>query len=208
MPSCPANSPYVSALGGTEASVNPDGSLNQSAIWGGNIGQELTPPTLLSFLSMKNMIAGGGYSAVEPAPTYQAGPVPPGDGRGNPDFSFPASVVTPGHFAYFDGTAYFFGGTSASVPLFAGWTGDLALAEGSGLGNVNPVIYRLAQTDPQVLISAAYGNNGAYGVTAGYNAATGPGELNMGALLKAVSAPPAPGPCAAGSGPPFSSWRI
>ncbi len=194
MPSYPANSPYVSALGGTEASVNPDGSLNQSAMWGGNIGQELTPPTLLSFLSMENMIAGGGYSRLEPAPAYQAGLVPPGDGRGNPDFSFPASVVTPGYFAYFDGTAYFFGGTSASAPLFAGWTGDLALAEGSGLGNVNPVIYGLARTDPQVLIPVAYGNNGVYGVSAGYNAATGLGELNMGALLKAVAAPPAPGP--------------
>ncbi len=194
MVSYPSNSPYVSSLGGTEASVNTHGQLNQSAMWGGNIGQEISTPTLLSFLSVENMIAGGGYSTLEPAPSYQQGFVPPGKGRGNPDFAFPASVVTPGYFAYFDGQAYFFGGTSASAPLFAGWTGDLALAEGHGLGNVNPAIYGLAKTDPALLIPVAYGNNGVYSVTPGYNAATGLGELNMGALLKAVTPPAAPGP--------------
>ena len=159
-PSYPANSPYVSSLGGTEAAVSPREQLIQSAMWGGNIGSELSPPTLLSFLGMENMIAGGGYSLLVPAPSYQQGLVPLGAGRGNPDFSFPASVVTPGYFAYFDGIPYFFGGTSASAPLFAGWVGDLDLAVGGSLGNVNPMIYGYARKDRGLLMPIAYGNNG------------------------------------------------
>jgi kumamolisin len=139
-------------------------------MWGGNIGSELGPPTLLWFLIIENMIAGGGYSLLVPAPSYQQGLVPLGAGRDNPDFSFPASVVT---FAYFDGTSYFLGGISASAPLFSGWVGDLDLAVGSSLGNVNPMIYGMAQKDPGLLMPVAYGNNGVYSVTPGYNAATG-----------------------------------
>ncbi|NMP23536.1 S53 family peptidase [Sulfobacillus harzensis] len=202
-PSYPANSPYVSALGGTEASVNPDGQVNQIAMWGGNIGRELSTPELLSFLSMENMIAGGGYSTLEPRPSYQDQVVPPYLGRGNPDFSLPASVVTPGYFAYLGGQTYYVGGTSASAPLFAGFVGDLTLQVGHALGNVNPVVYQLAAKDPAVMSTASYGNNGVYSVTPGYNAATGLGEINVGALAQALSPRgPAPGPGPApGRGP-------
>ncbi len=204
-PSYPANSPYVSSLGGTEVSVNPDGHVNQVAMWGGNIGQELSTPELLSFLSMENMIAGGGYSTLEPRPAYQRQVVPANEGRGNPDFSLPASVVTPGYFAYLGGQAYFVGGTSASAPLFAGFVGDMTLAVGHGLGNLNPLIYSQDARGANVMTPVSYGNNGVYRVTSGYNAVTGLGELNVDALAQALAAAgpggghaPSPGP---GPGP-------
>lgn len=130
------------------------------------------------------MMAGGGYSLLEPRPAYQAGFVPKSDGRGNPDFSFPASVVTPGYFAYFANAPFNFGGTSASAPLFAGWVGDLNIALGHRQGNVNPEMYALAGSKNSPFMPVAYGNNGAYGVTPGlYNAATGLGPANMNQVL-------------------------
>lgn len=184
MLSYPANSPYVTALGGLETSVSPLLTLNQNALWGGNIGAELPQSTLLSFLEMQNMMAGGGYSLVEPRPAYQNGFVPGNKGRGNPDVSFPASVVTPGYFAYFANAPFNFGGTSASAPLFAGWVGDLNIALGHRQGNMNPTLYQLAGTPNTPFLSVAYGNNGAYGLTQGaYNPVTGLGPANMGTLL-------------------------
>ena len=66
-------------------------------------------------------MASSGYSQVEPASFYQMGFVPPGMGRGNPDISLLASVVTLGYCAYLGGIAFSVGGTSAAAPLFAGY---------------------------------------------------------------------------------------
>lgn len=184
MLSYPANSPYVSSLGGLETSVSPTQTINQNAMWGGNIGGELSNSTLLSFLSMENMIAGGGYSLIEPRPAYQQKFVPNSQGRGNPDLSFPASVVTPGYFAYFANAPFLFGGTSASAPLFAGWVGDLGLATGQRQGNINPALYTQAASKTSPFLPVAYGNNGAYAVTNDrYNPVTGLGPANMDSLL-------------------------
>lgn len=199
MPSYPANSPFVSSLGGTEVSVSPQGVVNQTAMWGGDLGSEVSTPVLLSFLEEENMMAGGGYSTLERAPWYQMGFVPAGEGRGNPDFSLPASVITPGYFVYIGGTAYYVGGTSASAPLFAGFMADLGLALGHGLGNVNPLIYHLDAIDASVMMPVSYGNNGVYSVSPSYNAATGLGQVNMGQLYQdVVPAGPVPTP---GPGP-------
>lgn len=197
MAAYPANSPYVTALGGTEVSVNPGGQVNQIALWGGNLGGEIPNAEMLSFLSLERVMGGGGYSLLEPTPWYQRPFVPPGRGRGTPDFSLPASLVTPGYFAYIGGTPYFLGGTSAGAPLFAGFVGDLTLALNRPLGNVNPVLYALAERDPLLMSPVAYGNNGVESVTPGYNGATGLGQLNVGRLLEDLTQPapaPRPGP--------------
>lgn len=190
MLSYPANSPYVSSLGGLETSVSPTGTINQNAMWGGNIGSELPTSTLLSFLDVENMIAGGGYSLIEPRPSYQQHFVPNSQGRGNPDLSFPASVVTPGYFAYFANAPFLFGGTSASAPLFAGWVGDLNLATGQRWGNMNPELYSLASNQTSPFLPVAYGNNGAYAVNGKrYNPVTGLGPANLDRLLSLMQNP-------------------
>jgi subtilase family serine protease len=178
-PSYPANSAGVSAVGGLEAAVLPGARPAALAMWGGNLGAELPAPILLSFLAMENMMAGGGYSTLVPQPAYQAGLAPAGTGRGVPDFSLPASVVTPGYFIFIDGQPALVGGTSTAAPLFAGYMGDLASAIKGRLGNVNPAIYGLYRADPAVVMPVSFGNNGVYPVTAGYNAATGLGGLNV-----------------------------
>lgn len=184
MLSYPSNSANVSSLGGLETSINPLGTINQNAMWGGNLGAEVSKSTLLSFLSQENMMAGGGYSLLVKRPQYQKAFVPPTLGRANPDLSFPASVVTPGYFAYFANAPFLFGGTSASAPLFAGFVGDMNLAMGHRLGNVNPTLYSLATTKSSPFLPVAYGNNGAYGVTPGvYNPATGLGPVDFNKLL-------------------------
>lgn len=187
MASYPANSPFVSAVGGTEVAVGTTGQMDASALWGGNVGRELPHQILLSLLAFGNMMGGGGYSLLEPHPFYQDGLVPPNAGRSTPDFSFPASVVTPGYFAYFQQSPTLFGGTSASTPLFAGWVADMGLLMGTRLGNVNLPIYALSRVDRQVVMPVNYGNNGVYSVTQRYNPVTGLGQLNLGALESALS---------------------
>lgn len=187
MASYPANSPFVSAVGGTEVALGTDGQMNASALWGGNVGRELPHQTLLSLLASGNMMGGGGYSLLEPHPVYQDGLVPPTAGRSTPDFSFPASVVTPGYFAYFEQSPTLFGGTSASAPLFAGWVADLGLMMDTRLGNINLPIYALARVNPRLTTQVDYGNNGLYSVAPGYNPVTGWGQLNLGQLEAAMA---------------------
>ncbi|MCY0876314.1 MAG: S53 family peptidase, partial [Firmicutes bacterium] len=180
--SFPASSSYVTAIGGTEDSVTPNGTLSQAALWGGNLGQELSQPTLLQFLSQQNMMGAGGISSVEPAPAYQKALNPGLTGRMVPDLSLPASVVTPGYFAYFDGGAGLSGGTSAGAPLFSGWVADSALAYNKGLGNINPALYA-ASAVPGAFSKVAFGNNGAYSVNGNDNPVTGLGQPNVDRFL-------------------------
>lgn len=183
----PANSPYVTAVGGTEAAIDPAGTVDESALWGGDLGQELPTPTLLSFLSLTNMMGGGGVSLLEPTPWYQLGAGGlPRAGRATPDVSLPASGVTPGYYGIFDGAPALFGGTSAATPILAGWLADLNLAVGP-LGNVNPLFYGVAAQDPGAFLPVTYGANGVDTVTPGYNAVTGLGSPDFGLWAGAVS---------------------
>ncbi|MCY0891903.1 MAG: S53 family peptidase [Acidibacillus sp.] len=180
--SFPASSSYVTAIGGTEDSVTPNGTLSQAALWGGNLGQEIPKTTLLDFLSQQNMMGAGGISSVEPAPAYQKALNPGLTGRMVPDLSLPASVVTPGYFSYFDGSPSLSGGTSAGAPLFSGWVADLSLAYNKGLGNINPILYA-ASSIPGVYSKVAFGNNGAYSVNGTDNPVTGLGQPNTDKFL-------------------------
>ena len=203
MPSYPANSPWVSALGATETAVLPTHAIGQSALWAGNLGAELSTSTLLSFLELTNMMGGGGISQLEAEPAYQAA-TRAETGRLTPDYSYAGSVVTPGILAFFGGQLYLFGGTSAAAPLFAGWIADMGQGLGHALGNVNTAIYASARSDASLLMPIAYGNNGVYAVTPGLNAVTGLGSLNVGRLYAdlggASSPPPSPLPLP----PPFA----
>lgn len=193
-PSYPATSSYVTAIGGTEDAVSSNGAINQAALWGGNLGKEIPRMTLLQFLSQQNMMGSGGISTIEAAPGYQQMLNYQLSGRMTPDFSLPASVVTPGYYTYFDGSPGLSGGTSAGAPLFAGWAADLAIADGTQ-GNLNPFIYSLVKEPSfrlpggSIMTSVAFGNNGYYRVIGKDNAVTGLGQLNVDALYYAAGSP-------------------
>jgi uncharacterized protein (TIGR03437 family) len=205
--SSPASFPEVTAVGGTEfmegtgsywAATNtatrasalsyiPERPWNDSVLVNGIVG------------------GGGGASAYFPKPLWQTGPGVPNDSaRDLPDVSFAASGAHDGFEVYYQGAYYIFGGTSASSPLFAGMVALLNQsllnqgANASGLGNINPALYQLAQstgdvfhdiTTGDIIVSCAQGSpdcvDGSMGFVAGpgYDQASGLGSVDAARLI-------------------------
>jgi uncharacterized protein (TIGR03437 family) len=148
---------------------------------------------------------GGGVSQFYPQPSWQTGPGVPNDGfRHYPDVSFSAAL----HDAYFItylGSNGGIGGTSASAPAMAGAVALLNQYQVSkgmqalpGLGNINPQLYRLAQSAPAAFHDIVDGDNkvicgqgtpdcldGSIGYTsaAGYDMASGLGSVDVNTLF-------------------------
>lgn len=216
--SFPASIPEVTAVGGTEFS-DAGGPY-----WSPQNGSNLT--SALAYVPEKSwndtalgsgLSAGGGApSLVFPKPWWQTGPGVPNDqARDVPDLSLAASGAHDGYLIYFRGQLMTVGGTSASSPSFAGIVSILnqyLSAKGSiskpGLGNINPSLYKLAQTtgifhDVTVgnnVVPCAAGSkgcvNGSFGFTAGpgYDFPTGLGSVDAFNLVtKWTSLPPAAG---------------
>jgi uncharacterized protein (TIGR03437 family) len=192
--SWPASYPEVTAVGGTQFNEGT------GTYWGTTNASDFS-----SALSYIPEIAwsggGGGASAIFSKPAWQAGPgVPQDQARDLPDVSMTAS----GHDAFmiiYQGATAGVYGTSASAPPMAG---VIALLNHSlvgagqlsrpGLGNINPQLYRLAQSAPTAFHDITSGGNtvtctqgspgcssGTFGYLAGpgYDLATGIGSLDV-----------------------------
>jgi len=166
----PASFPEVTAIGGTTL---VEGTGNYWAPGNGPNGG-----SALSYIPEKAWddavdfgdgleASGGGPSAVFPKPSWQAGPgVPSDNARDIPDLSFTAS---PNHDPYLfvsSGQLYVVGGTSGGTPAFAGiatllnqYLVSKNIATQAGLGNVNPMLYRLAQSTTDVFHDVTNGSN-------------------------------------------------
>jgi uncharacterized protein (TIGR03437 family) len=143
----------------------------------------------------------GGPSTIYPKPLWQNGPgVPDDTARDVPDIALTAAGHDPYYVAQ-GGRLISTYGTSAASPSMAG---ILALLEqyqvakgyqrnGTGLGNINPQLYRLAQAAPTAFHDIVTGDNkvpctqgspgcltGTYGYAAGpgYDMATGLGSVD------------------------------
>jgi subtilase family serine protease len=145
---------------------------------------EYIPETSWNDSSSAGIAAGGGGASIFFAkPSWQSGPGVPADGaRDVPDIALNAS---PNHDPYLICSQPFYptspppvttscangfrdsigdltavGGTSAGAPTFAG---ILALiiqgTKATGLGNVNPILYSVASSSPQVFHDVTSGNN-------------------------------------------------
>ena len=109
---------------------------------------------------------GGGVSAQVSKPAWQAGPgVPNDNARDVPDVAFSAALHD-GYYITYRGSNGYVGGTSASTPSFAGIVAILnqyQVAKGfqpaAGLGNINPQLYRLAQSAPTAFHDVTVGSN-------------------------------------------------
>jgi subtilase family serine protease len=174
----PAVSPNVVSVGGTSLYTNADGSYNTETSWQGT---------------------SGGYSQIEPTPTYQQ-VANPADARSSPDVGYVADPNTgvAVYDSFADGTFVGWqvvGGTSVGAPQ---WSALIAIADQgraiSGLGTLDgasqtlPVLYSLYRapgtsdystytTDFNDVIDPSRGhrffNSGA---TAGYDTLTGLGS--------------------------------
>jgi uncharacterized protein (TIGR03437 family) len=148
---------------------------------------------------------GGGASVYYPQPAWQTGPGVPNDNvRHVPDISF-SSASHDAYLVSYAGANIGVAGTSASSPAFAGilallnqYVVSKGFQKQSGLGNINPQLYRLAQAAPSIFHDTVQGDNivnclqgspdcltGSFGyqAVAGYDMATGLGSVDANALV-------------------------
>jgi len=164
--------------------------------------------------------SGGGFSTVWPAPSWQTkavqsylsnnatGALPPtsafaSTGRGYPD----VALLGHNYKVTIQGQEQIVSGTSASAPVFAGLITLINSARFNAgkksLGFLNPALYQLAETHPDIFQDVTSGTNNCcagqfqpnccqYGFTAtqGWDAITGLGSVNFTKLKAALVALP------------------
>ena len=170
----PASIPEVTGVGGTTLNEGTGTYWNSS-------NDPTTKASVLSYIPETTWndsvidgvpaASGGGASTFFSKPSWQTGTGVPSDGaRDVPDVALPASADHDGYMVYTTSgqqTAwYIFGGTSAGAPTFSGILALLnhylvanGYQSGSGLGNVNTQLYRLAASAPNAFHDIITGNN-------------------------------------------------
>ena len=159
----PASIPEVTGVGGTEFVEgsgqfwNPTNSGTFSSVL------SYIPETVWNDSAQNGSpsAGGGGASVFFTKPSWQTGPgVPADNARHVPDVALSASADHDGYLVYTGGSLSVYGGTSVPTPVFAGLAALLNQYLGSGgLGNLNPALYSLAQTNSDVFHDITTGDN-------------------------------------------------
>jgi subtilase family serine protease len=200
----PGSIPEVTAVGGTE--FNEQGGSYWSANTSSTGASALSYiPEMVwndSILDQSISAGGGGASQVFFKPVWQTGPGVPNDGmRDVPDISLNASDDHDNTYVYTDGSDAYFGGTSVGAPCMAGivtllnhYLVSSGIQNSPGLANINPQIYRMAQSNASAFHDVREGNNSVeciigspncsngtfgYNATANYDLASGWGSLDV-----------------------------
>lgn len=219
----PADIPEVTAVGGTE--FNDQTGSYWSTANDANGASALSYIPEMAWNDSGSLLSawatGGGASTFFKKPSWQTGPGVPDDGaRDVPDVALTASFFHDPYLLTFNGVISTSGGTSASAPAFAGMVvllNHYLVSNGAqihpGLGNLNPMLYRLAQTSPAAFHDIVSGSNvvpcdiGTPGCTAafmgysagpGFDLVTGLGSVDLANLAAAALCCPNPrhlGPC-------------
>ena len=194
--------PSVLSVGGADiaAPAKTDANGNTTAItgpiisdaWGGDFLNGI-PVAVAQAYTHANAASSGGYSTITPIPAWQSSFLPASaSGFGVPIISSLAGY--PGLSGYLQGQNVIFGGTSLAAPLTAGWLSETEAAldfTNEGMGNINPLIFQAATSDPAIFNQALWGQDGYYTVTASqsgsWNPLTGLGMMNWGQLLNDYS---------------------
>lgn len=171
-----ASLPEMTAVGGTKLSTDADGSWLAEQAW-------YNVPLILG--------TAGGASALFDRPQWQTvGPGLP-DRRLMPDVAAVADPFT-GVRIVFDGDVAVGGGTSQAAPIWAGLATLMndTLVDGGAppLGDLNPVLYRLAEESvlPGFRRVGVGGNAISRSSSAGYDMVTGLGTPNIANLVRSI----------------------
>ncbi len=204
----PGNLPEVTAMGGSQFAEGSGvywGAKNSSS---GASALGYIPETVWNESDLAGGLGagGGGASLTIAKPDWQTGPGVPADGaRDTPDLSF-SSAGHDGYLVTYQGNnLYVVGGTSAAAPSMSGLLALLnqyvvkqGIQKAAGLGNINPQLYRMAQSTPAAFHDIVTGDNnapcgqgspgcltGSYGFPAGpgYDEATGLGSIDANILF-------------------------
>jgi uncharacterized protein (TIGR03437 family) len=220
----PASIPEVTGVGGTSfAEVGGITYWNAANDANGASALSYIPETSWNTSAADGLpsASGGGMSIYFSKPTWQVGPGVPGNNARNvPDISASASPDHDGYLVYTDAddTPQVYGGTSCPTPVMAGIAALLnQYLETGGVGNINPRLYSLAQSNPTVFHDVTTGDNivtsqttgcgrhgscptptpVGYNAGAGYDNVTGLGSVDAWKLLTCWS-----GTCSAGAPAP------
>lgn len=173
-----ADSPFVTAIGGTSTFLNSKRDIELQTGWGLNVvriaNATPNPPTIPPLFFGFEEGSGGGTSVVYAKPKFQEGHTTPGvQFREVPDISMDADpqtgvevIVTPDSVPGHEQFVEVVGGTSLSCPMFSAlWAiaNQAAEAEGVGgpLGQAAPILYDLpddAITDVNVTEASTLNN--------------------------------------------------
>ncbi|HMC63023.1 MAG TPA: hypothetical protein VKJ01_27770, partial [Candidatus Solibacter sp.] len=165
----PASVPEVTGVGGTEfqESGGPYWSTTNDASRASVLSYIPEMAWNDSAADGTPAATGGGASVVFTKPAWQTGPGVPGDNaRHVPDVSLSGSPNHDGYMIYTGGNLQVVGGTSVPAPAFAGIAALLNqylvsthAQQAAGVGNMNPTLYALAQSAPDVFHDVTAGDN-------------------------------------------------
>lgn len=189
----PASFETVTAVGGTDVSVNQNAQAYYTQAWGGVYLASLPKP-LESYILSQKSASGGGFSLSQAIPAWQRGFLPNfATGKGIPDVALMADPMVAGlALVSRGGAATVGGGTSLGSPLLSGWVADVLAQMGKNLGPIASTFYGLAGVDPNAFVQATRGDNGQYQITSQDNLAgtwnpiTGLGSPNIDAWASFV----------------------
>ncbi|MGA2267957.1 MAG: protease pro-enzyme activation domain-containing protein [Bryobacteraceae bacterium] len=198
----PTSVPEVTGVGGTEFTDQSSTYWNSTNGPTGGSARGYIPETGWNDSVLRGAPTGstGGASVFFSKPSWQTGAnVPPDNQRDVPDVALTASLNVDGYRVRLNGSWGIYGGTSAAAPVFAGIVALLNQSLGtSGLGNINPTLYKMAQTAPGAFHDITTGSNivpcvtgspnctnGTFGFRAGpgYDQVTGLGSVDASYLI-------------------------
>ncbi|MGB7763287.1 MAG: protease pro-enzyme activation domain-containing protein [Bryobacteraceae bacterium] len=211
----PGSIPEVVSMGGTEFTGDEGpGIYWRNGVAIGYIPEAVWNETAVSVAAGGGLLGGGGGASIYfTQPPWQNG-IAPNDGmRHVPDLSSAAAVYHDPFYVYSSDSTYGpagvqpLGGTSCAAPSMAGIVALLnqyLVSSGAikqpGLGNINPTLYKLAQTHSSAFHDIVKGNNivpcvsgtpscvnGSFGWSAGpaYDSASGLGSVDAYSLVHA-----------------------
>lgn len=193
----PASDPLVTAVGGTQLSLNAAGERTApDRVWNDSYNRAANNFVFGTSEPHSNA-SGGGLSSIFSRPSYQQSVADVvGDHRGTPDISMSAAcsglVDTYQSFAGPTPAGwYYVCGTSESAPLFAGIVALADQEANHGLGCINPALYAMKQAHDPGIVPVTRGNTTVsfreggkehtvvgYRASASYNLASGLGTVD------------------------------